>query len=269
MGYDIVGFGDTQIPFHDWKALHAAAQWARQFHWDAGIWFGDNLDFDYLSKFSEGKPGLMEGRRLEDDFEKGREFLHDVIAPAIRHKNPDAKVYVLEGNHEKRIKTYYDKHSYTRGMFDFPVQMKMDDIDAQWVKCDSEGELLRFEWLTNGEVRPRIYRPTDRVKKCYGVSFIHGKYHSINHAKKHLDDFNIGPIYYGHLHDLQRMPIKGFGADVDRGGCVGCLCRLDMQYMEGRPSKWEHAVCEWNLSDQPGIFDDPVHRIIDGKVLGE
>lgn len=266
MSASIIGFPDMQIPFHDWKAVIAACEFAKTKHWDYAILMGDNVDFDYLSRYVEGLPGKVEGRQLKEDFSLASDILRSSIFPAVRHVNSNCKIYVFEGNHEKRIKHAYNKHKYLEGMFDFADMLDLEEHNATWVECDSVGELLRFEWRRG--IKPRIYKPGERIASCEGVTFLHGKYHNVYHARKHLQEYRIGPLYYGHLHDVQRMTIKGYGSQTIRGGSCGCLCQLDMEYLEGLPNKWQQAICEWQLSDEPGRYTDPVHYIEEGKIVG-
>lgn len=266
MTYSIAVLPDIHFPFHDWRALRCVLEYLRAHRWDAVVQLGDLLDLDFLSRFVEGQPGVVEGRRLADDFEEGRQFLEELVS-AARRKNKDAKVFVLEGNHEARIVKTYDKSPHLKGLLDVPRALAFDDVDVTWVEADTKGDVLRFDW-NRGAVAPRVYSAHEAPTR-EGVAFVHGWYHSMHHAKATIERFGCGPIFYGHTHDAQVVTAIRYGARSVRGGSLGCLCKLNQGYTKGRPTRWQHAFGVFHLDDErPGDFDLYVPHVNDGRFIG-
>ena len=87
---------DLHIPYQDKKALSLVEQYMDDKDWDIYINLGDHMDFDQISHFNDRKPRIKEGKRLQDDYEEGKEVLQ-------RHRGivgDDCEMYYLEGNHE-------------------------------------------------------------------------------------------------------------------------------------------------------------------------
>ena len=56
----IVIVSDLQVPFHDRVAVKNVAQFIRSFKPDEVVTIGDEIDFNTISKWSEGTPEAYE-----------------------------------------------------------------------------------------------------------------------------------------------------------------------------------------------------------------
>lgn len=235
--YRVLVLPDIHVPFHDTRAIDAVLDYAEEVHWDELIQLGDFVDLDVVSRFVIDKPRLIEGRSLSDDYEMANRLL-DRILSAVRKKNPACKATMLEGNHEYRIERWLDRFPQLRGMLEVHSALRLEERQVGWVRADSKGEVYRVRQAT----------------------FIHGWYYNIFHAKKHLENFE-GDIWYGHVHDSNEHTAVGYGSRKRRGGSLGCLCSLDLDYTQGRPTKWQHGFGDFCFADSTYA----AHRVrIDG-----
>lgn len=216
--YKVLVLPDIHVPFHDTAAIEAVIDYAKDERWDELIQLGDFVDLDVVSRFVIGKPGVIEGRRLSDDYEMGGRLL-DRLLSAARKKNPDCKATLLEGNHEHRINRWLESYPQLRGMLEVPIGLKLKERGVNWVEADSKGEIY----------------------KVREVAFAHGLYFNLHHAKKTLEEFDVGDIWYGHCHDQQEYTKSSYNNRKRRGGSLGCLCSLDLDYVQGRPTRWQHG----------------------------
>lgn len=216
--YRVLVLPDIHVPFHDVTAIDAVIEYAKDEHWDEFIQLGDFVDLDVVSRFVIGKPGAIEGRRLSDDYDMAGKLL-DRLLSAVRKKNPSCKATLLEGNHEYRISRWLDSFPQLRGMLEVPMGLKLKERGVDWVEADSKGLVYRVRQ----------------------ANFIHGWYYNMHHAKKTLEQFDEGDIWYGHVHDMEESTKVAYGVRKRRGGSLGCLCALDLDYTQGRPTKWQHG----------------------------
>lgn len=185
------------------------------------------------------------------------------LVGSVRKVNPRCKTIMLEGNHEFRIKRLYDEYPQFRGLLDVQSNLQLEEIGTEWVDSDSEGHVLRFEYGEFG-VRTKVYDQKDHVQG-EGIAFIHGWYHNMHHAKKTVEAFGHGPIYYGHTHDVQLYTKTKWGPKKAEGGSLGNLC-LPQGYTQGRPTRWQQAFGVFRIHKTG--YDRHVVRINDHSFLG-
>ena len=76
---------------------------------DSIVCLGDLMDFSYISQWTEGMPGLTEGRRLKEDF--------NLFENEMKYYKKYAKdVIYLVGNHEDRVQKYVWKNPVLEGI---------------------------------------------------------------------------------------------------------------------------------------------------------
>lgn len=207
---------DLQIPYEDTKALSVVEKYMAAHRWDGLLYIGDFLDFDSISSFNIGKPGLTEGKRLSYDFQVANKLL-DRHQKIIRSKNPKAKFVLLEGNHEERVKRFLEAHPQLHGLLDVPTLLNLYKRKIEWIESWSKG----------------------LVYKIGKASFTHGLYTNKYHAAKMLDA-EAASIFYGHTHDMMCIPrSRRDKADLQVGQSLGCLCQMEQSYMKGKPSNWQ------------------------------
>ena len=213
---------DIHAPYHDAKAIGAVLHYASTQHIDELVQLGDYVDADAVNGHDEGKRRTQEGRRLKDEYDVANELL-DQITDAIRVKNSAAKLVMLKGNHEWRVDRWVDRHPEVEGLVEVENALRLQARGVKWVESYPHGELYQ-------------------MGKLYAA---HGAYTNKYHSTKHLDEYGINLIY-GHVHSIQvsSKPVFGFAHKTIEAISIGCLCNYDLPYIQGRPTKWQHAFAE-------------------------
>jgi len=170
---------DIHLPYEDKRSVGAVLNYAATKHWDECVQLGDFVDMNSVSSHNKGKPLLVEGERLADDYEYANEFL-DCLTQAVRAKNPKCKITLLKGNHEYRVDRYVEEHPALEGMIETKVGLRLKERGIQQINCYPGGELYKIGKLT----------------------FTHGYWCNEHHAKKHADYYGCS-IVYGHCFDEQ------------------------------------------------------------------
>lgn len=234
---------DMHVPFHDVKTLKAVEKFMAAHVWDEYVNLGDLMDFDMLSKFNAEMLRLLEGRRIQEDYEHAGEIL-DRHARILRSKNPNCLMTLLEGNHDERVERLLNKMPQFVGLLEVEVGLRLKERGIKWVRSWTKGELYK-------------------VGKMY---FSHGLYTNQYHAKKMVDNFGVN-IYYGHTHDVMSIPriMRGKDKTVE-GGSLGCLC-LPQPYMRGAPDKWQQAFGVAYVKPN-GFYTMYVVKIFDHSFVG-
>lgn len=216
--YRVVVISDLQIPYQDERSLSVVERYIADHKWDELIWIGDFMDFDYLSSFNEDSPRRLEGKRMKNDYAYAGLIMDRQIAAASK-KNPNCKFTLLEGNHEYRVEKAIDKAPMLEGWMEVPTGLKLAERGVKWIQSWSKG----------------------RIYKIGHANFIHGQYTNKYHASKMVDNYGAN-IFYGHTHDIMRMPKVSKGDNKSRiGQSIGCLCEVQQSYMKGRPSNWQQG----------------------------
>lgn len=240
---NVLAFGDAHAPHHDKKTVRAVLKYAADERWYAVVLLGDMLDMDAVSFWDMDKPRLSAHKRLKDDYDVGNELLDEICA-AVRSRDKATKIYYLEGNHEYRIQRYIDKHPIHEGSMEVPVQLRLKERRIHWVKSFSEGRVLRI-----GK-----------------AGFMHGFKTNKYHANSNVESY--GTIFYGHTHDVMEVPKIFRGRDRTWvGKSLGCLCNYELQYMRGRPQKWQQAIGTFRVFPD-GFFDEQTAKIFKHRFFG-
>ncbi len=223
----------------DTATLRAVERYARDHSWDEVIQIGDFMDLDCLSSHNSGKPKLVEGRRLQLDYDHANRWLD-----RWQRATEGAKWTILEGNHDYRATLYAQAFPAMEGKVEVPVNLDLKGRGIRWVSFWSRGEIYRVG----------------------NAHFGHGRHTNEFHAKKHLLEYGVC-FFYGHTHACQEYSTTTWGNDKTIcAKSIGCLCRYDQPYMQGRPSKWQQAFSV--LHTQPnGFFNDYVVKIFDSSFI--
>lgn len=236
---------DLQIPYEDKRSLAAVEKYMAAHRWDGYLNLGDFLDFNALSSYAKGKPGSV--RFLDDigrTFAAGNEIL-DRHCQIIRAGNPDARVVILQGNHDYRAVSYAEEHPGMKEHLDVPTHLRLAERKVEWIKSWEKGKLF----------------------KLGNAYFLHGNYINKYHAAKMVDQYGVC-VYYGHTHDVMSFPkmTKGNGQTLEAAS-LGCLCRYDQQYMQGKPHNWQQAVSTLFLRPN-GNYNLYISRIFNHRFVG-
>lgn len=213
MSKRILCSSDWHVPEHDKNALKKFEQAIKGQHFDHYVVLGDIVDFTSISKFVRGKP-LKESQSLYNEMKDARDIL-ERHASILRETNKDVKLHYCTGNHEYRLNEWLERHPQFLGLIDMDDPLGGKEFGYKMYRY---GELLTID----------------------KSSFTHGFYHGVNHARKTAGMVN-GIIIYGHTHSLEANCVPGIGGAKSCAFTAGCLCKMDMEYLKGRPTVWEHG----------------------------
>jgi hypothetical protein len=168
---------------------------------DGLINIGDHLDFGYISRYVDGQPGLVEGKRLKDDFE--------LLRSEIKfHKKYCKEVIYLCGNHENRVEKYLLGDPRLEGIF------SVKDI------CEEEGAIYV-------PVEKQPYRFLPDLYVTHGLSF--NKYFAAQIAERAGTN-----IIQGHAHRTQMFSYQYPTGERATGYGLGTLGPINPSYSAGQ-----------------------------------
>lgn len=223
----------------DTETLAAVLRYASRYKWDEVIQIGDLLDFDCISSHNANKLKLVEGKRIQKDYDHAARFLD-----TWQRATPGAQWTILEGNHDERIERYIETNPVLEGSLEMADRLRFKDRGIRWVRYWTKGELYSVG----------------------NAHFAHGLYCNKYHAERHASDYGVA-IFYGHTHDVQEMPKTLRGSDKTIiGQSLGCLCRYNQPYMKGRPSKWQQAFGVFHFQ-LDGFFNHYVVRVFNHRFI--
>ena len=233
-----------QCPFEDQVTMRAVEQYMSDVAWDYVINLGDFMDFNCISRWNTGLPGLKAGENLERDYDHGNAVL-DRHCIAARKKNPDCQMVLLEGNHDYRVVAWGHKYPELGELLSVPRMLRLRERGIKWVKSWSDGALYK-------------------VGKAV---FHHGRFTNKYHAAKMALHYGT-PIFYGHTHDIQEYWQVLHGKDeVIKGKSLGCLCEYGQRYLKGAPTNWQQAITVFYFHED-GYFQDHTAPIFKHRFIG-
>lgn len=201
--------------------------------WDHVICLGDLLDFNVLSSHNKGKPRLVEGQRIQEQFCAGSHVLQTINNMV----KPKGLSYFIEGNHEYRAVSYMGAHPEQSDLWSVPDNLKLKDMGWEWVPYWSKGKVLTFGKAT----------------------FIHGRYTGSSHPTAHLTAY-LKSVFYGHTHSIESRSLTTEGDYKTRvAQSLGCLC-VKPEWLKGAPNKWMQGFAEFSLYAD-GYYCYTVHPI--------
>lgn len=228
---------DMQVPYEDKKAVAAVMAYTRDEEWDFVVQLGDWPDFNSISSHNEGKPKLVEGQRVAKEVAALQASIMEV-----KDATGSAPLFWLKGNHEWRWDRYVEKYPAMEGLVD--LKSLLPDPEDRLIECYPKGDVLKIGHLV----------------------FTHGFYTTTNHAKKHAESFGAN-VVYGHTHQVQQYASTALGkGKVHAAWSMGCLCRLDMPYLSGAPTNWQHAFGEV-FFDEKGMFNLYTTVVTNGRFI--
>jgi hypothetical protein len=241
--YRVIVTPDAQVPYDDPIAMRAVEMYVADNRFDEWVDLGDFMDFDFLSRHNEGKHRLNANKLLKEHYDYGKTIL-DRRLRALRKNNPDAKMTMIEGNHDYRAEAFLDKNPNLEGMLEVEEGLGLKERGIQWIRFWRDGTAYR-------------------IGKAL---FVHGRYVSKYHAAKMVETY-CENVFYGHVHDVMEFPKVMHGREkVVVGQSLGCLCRYDQAYIKENPKNWQQAFAEFYFLPT-GHFTYYVPRIIQGRFV--
>lgn len=124
----IVVIPDTQIPYHDRRALKAVIKFIGDTQPDEVIHIGDVMDYPQPSRWNKGTAGEFEGSVFKDSEFAKKHFL----APLRAVYSGPVKMH--EGNHDERPRTYLSKYAPAlaeSNAFNLPALLDFDGFGIE------------------------------------------------------------------------------------------------------------------------------------------
>lgn len=227
---EYVVFGsDFHFPYQDDAAVESFVNLVKAVKPDRVVLNGDIADFFQLSRFNTGAQRVDD---LQNEIDQANFF-----RMCVRKAAPDAVIDETEGNHDNRVTTYVEKNA--RSLISLralkPEELfKYKDLEIDWHPgC---GFLLRETFLVkHGTI----------VRGEAGAT-----------AKAELMLAGVSGIS-GHTHRLARYRKNGYSQREWLE--MGCLCRLDPDYVAGGLPNWTQGCAIGEFSTKTQAF--VVHEV--------
>lgn len=243
-GYELRKSGDRRVrrALHCTPAINAALEFTRDFKPDVFILGGDQLDFGAISFHNHGKPRLVEGLRITDDYKAIEEGL---LKPLDALKIP-WKVW-LTGNHENRIHRYLDANPEAEGLIEPDTALRLN-------------------------ARGWFLQPEEVPYKLGKIHFVHG--HACfprggckDPAMKLVSHYRRN-VRCGHLHryDVATDITPADRRDYHTGIVVPALCRANPGYNGNASDNFQQGFI-WGYVMDNGDFTDYVSVINGGRFI--
>lgn len=229
---------DLHVPYQDDVAVRALTEFIRWFEPDVLIFLGDSIDFQAISRYRKSPEMAL---KLQYEIDETIRVTDGIIAAAP----PEAKIYYLEGNHERRLQSYLEtKAPELHGLRSMNVDHLLQ-LSERGIEYISPGRMV-FHGI--------LVKHGDLVRKFPGYT-----------AKAEMEAEWMSGVS-GHTHR------SGVAEKNTAGGRFkwlesGCLCRFDMEYLEGKVPDWQLGFSIgyfWKKSER---FDLQIVEIIDGKAM--
>jgi hypothetical protein len=108
-------------PTHNAGALKAVVSFIKDFDPHQILFGGDQLNLDGISAHNHGKPRLVEGLRISDDYDA----LADYALDHLDVVSPGSQRIWLTGNHENRVRRYLDANPAGEGFMEPEVYLRL------------------------------------------------------------------------------------------------------------------------------------------------
>ena len=248
IGYD-TSYGPSgrsrRVPSHDERALRVFLRFVRAFSPEVLVLGGDQLNLQGVSRHTSGKNLEREAHRLIEDYE----LLDRLLIRPIDDIGPRYKFW-HNGNHEDWLLEIINSNPALEGII----------MPSEYLGLESRG------WVVKG---------SDEVTRIGKVSIMHGssRRSKRNPAREYVDIFRQN-IRFGHYHTFQaESDIRPHDSrDYHTGVSVPCLCRRDLSYMRGLPTRSIQGFLAGEADPRTGIFNDFVlvinnHRLVWGGMV--
>lgn len=262
-------FDDKLDPFHDDAAMNVALQVTAALEHENGVDqvvnLGDFLDLPAQGKYEQEAAFAFTTQQAID---RGHLFLGEQRAAA-----PNAKIVVLEGNHDRRMQKFVQANALAAfglrranvpdswPVMSLPYLLRLDELDIEYIDAYPAGM-----WWIN-----------DSLRAIHGDKVNSGG----STAMKYTNEMPHISTVFGHIHRQEIQSKTTF----DRAGKIkamaispGCLCRVDGAVpsvkgsvgIDGRPvtyyENWQQGISVITYKPEGSFHVELVH-IDDGKTL--
>lgn len=244
---------DTQIPYHDQRAVNAVINFIKVTKPDEVVHIGDLMDYPGPSRWSKGGRGEFE----TDIFEHSEIAKRKFLAP-LRDAY-DGPVGVIEGNHDERPRVYLEKYAPAlsgKQEFNFDALL---DFESYEIRVLPETYKFAPGWIMTHGHRQGIRltnipgNTATNAAKRLGVSVIMG----------HTHRMGIGGHTIGHNGTVvQRLT----GVEV---GNLMDYKHASQQYLKGGTANWQKGFAVVDVDGKcvapQLVFIEGNKFIVDGK----
>ena len=231
----IVDLCDAHVPFEDEKVVKAAIEFCEWIQ-PTIIITHEWMDFYELSRFVKN-PLMATGYTLHEAREKVWYWYRK-----IKRACPDSYRVELNANHPKRLQKYL--HSNASELCGLP-EFEMDTF----MKYSKMGIKL----MNYYNFRDYLFKHGDIVRKYSGYT-----------ARGELEKEGMSGAS-GHSHRLGQHYSTKRGGKYAWMEC-GCLCRMDMEYLEDKVADWQHGLGLVVFNGETKHFTSLPLAIIDNEV---
>lgn len=200
-------------PFHDEAALNVALQIIRDVQPDLVLCLGDFLDLPAFGKYEQEQAFAATTQKSVD---RGHRFLAQIRAAA-----PNAKIVVLEGNHDRRLQNMIVNNAKAAfglqragdptgwPVLSVPYLCAFDSIDAEYIQGYPAGAY----WIN------------DNLRAIHGTKVRS----NASTAAAVVKDDDVSTLF-GHIHRIETEYLtrqNRSGGKILVAHTPGCLCRTD------------------------------------------
>jgi hypothetical protein len=236
-----------KTPIHVEAAFNSMMAFAHDYKPDIVLLMGDLFDMTPVCRHEIDTPGKMEGQRLIEVYEKGREFF---INPILEL---GAETHWFDGNHEAWAYQLTNKFPGISGMLD----------PYHWLRLDNDDIIFHPQ----GD----IYHPAKgKLAVTHGDGLVRsGKYAASRAVERYGSSIRLWHFHTWQVFIKETMKNNAYQSGV----VVPCMCTRTPSY---RPTDLNSSVhgFDFGVIEANGSFDDAVAIIwngqttINGKVYG-
>lgn len=248
-----VVISDTQIPYHDQRAVNAVINFIKVTKPDEVVHIGDLMDYPQPSRWTKGKRGEFEGD-IEEDSELAKKKFLTPLRDAY-----GGPIGVIEGNHDERPRIYQETYAPALSSgrkYDFDVLL---DFESYEIRVLPETYKFAPGWIMTHGHRQGIRltnipgNTATNAAKRLGVSVIMG----------HTHRMGIGG-YTGGLNGTVYQRLMG----VEVGNLMDYK-HAAKQYLKGGTANWQKGFAVVDVDGKcvapQLVFIEGNKFIVDGK----
>jgi len=238
MSYEKVLFiSDIHAPYHDEKALKILYKFMDWYKPQTIFIIGDLLDCYAVSRFTKDPKGAL-------NFKEEVDSAISILKAIKKHSN-NSQIYYIRGNHEARIKKFlWSNAKELSGLqeLEVPSILHFKELGIKYVE---KGMMMyKGVMVKHGSV----------VRKYAGYT-----------AKAEFEKNGCSGVS-GHTHRAAVYMQTNASGDY-KWMEIGCLCKLDQEYMEGETPNWQQGFGIGYFNKNSNRYQLELVNIIDGKAM--
>lgn len=266
-----VSFSDVHFRYEDKPTLRAVLDFIKEYQPDAVYVNGDVPDFPDISRFANSpldflteedvvnlKSLVLEskqhGKYLKPRLQRDFEIIHDFFGE-LRQICPEADIYWVFGNHDHRLQAYIEENAGQLSGVRRPGDK--DEILS----------LAEITKVSDFDVKI-VYSGKNESSTSYGDLLI-GHFYKVStkssFTARALVQQKLSSLLQPHVHRMGAYYKTLLDGTMLVGVEMGCVCRLDPQYMQN--PNWQHGFVVIHKKKNSGRFYLQPIQIVDGAFL--